>query len=412
MNAPSGFGAPSAPPVFQRVVICRSNPVDPDPRVEKEAAALAEAGYSVQVIAWDRSAGLPVHQTRLLAGQQIEITRLPIHAEYARGMSNLPDLLRWQAGLLQWLLSYRSQYDVIHACDFDTVLPALVLKIFFSKQVVYDIFDFYADHLRATPQAIKASIRAIDRWAIRKVDALILADDSRWEQIGDRLGPTVSRPTRSAVIYNSPADESGLQAQTNEVNPEPSQASQPEITLTLAYIGLLQMERGLYELLEVLQRRPFWRLHLAGFGGDEARILEIIASMPNVNWHGRVPYARALELSRQADVLFATYDPAIPNHRYASPNKVFEAMMLGKPVIVAQGTNMDKIVAAGECGLVVPYGDIPALEAALEQLQLDPKLRQQLGANARSVYEQCYAWEMMRRRLLDLYASLPGKQRG
>jgi glycosyltransferase involved in cell wall biosynthesis len=382
------------------IVFCRSNPVAPDPRVEKEALALAQAGYPVQVVAWDRSAALPAHQLLSIAGQQIEITRLPIRAEYARGVRNLPDLLRWQIGLLRWLLHKRSQFTILHACDFDTILPALVLKALFGKQVVYDIFDFYADHLRATPQALKTLIRVVDRWAIRAADALILVDDSRWEQIGDL------RPARSAVIYNSPADLRLAQSPLEQAEAPPS------ASLTIAYIGLLQAERGLFELLQVLKQRPEWLLHLAGFGGDEQRLLAAIAGMPNVQWHGRVPYARALELSRQADVLLATYDPAIPNHRYASPNKVFEAMMLGKPVIVAQDTNVDRVIASGECGLVVPYGDPAALQAALERLQFDPGLRQRLGNNARRVYEQRYSWEIMRQRLLALYASLQDKQQG
>lgn len=379
------------------VVFCRSNPVAPDPRVEKEALALAQAGFRVQVVAWDRSAALPAQQALTFDSQQIEITRLPIRAEYARGVRNFPDLLRWQIGLLHWLLQKRAQFDILHACDFDTILPALVIKALFGKQVVYDIFDFYADHLRATPQALKALIRRVDRWAIRSADALILVDDARWEQIGDL------RPARSAVIYNSPAD-------TNLAQLPLAQTETPaSATLTIAYIGLLQAERGLFELLQVLRQQPDWLLHLAGFGGDEQRILSAIAAMPNVRWHGRVPYERALELSRQADVLLATYDPAIPNHRYASPNKVFEAMMLGKPVIVAQNTNVDRVITSGECGLVVPYGDVPALQAALERLQSEPGLRQRLGGNARQVYEQRYSWEIMRQRLLDLYASLPMK---
>lgn len=43
-----------------KVVILRSNPVAPDPRVEKEARALSGAGYSVIALGWDRSAALPV----------------------------------------------------------------------------------------------------------------------------------------------------------------------------------------------------------------------------------------------------------------------------------------------------------------------------------------------------------------
>jgi glycosyltransferase involved in cell wall biosynthesis len=125
-----------------------------------------------------------------------------------------------------------------------------------------------------------------------------------------------------------------------------------------------------------------------------------------------VPYERALELSAQADVLFATYDPAIPNHRLSSPNKLFEALMLGKPIIVARDTNMDYLVEAEGCGLVVTYGDVPGLEEALARLQQDGALRRQMGARARQTYETTYSWPRMQARLLSLYREVCGQGGG
>lgn len=368
-----------------RLVICRSNPISPDPRVEKEARTLAQAGYQVSLLGWDRSAALP--QNELLDG--IPCQRLPIRAEYASGIRNLPDLLRWQWGLLKWLINHRNEYDLIHACDFDTVLPALACQRLYRKRIVYDIFDFYADHLRATPEWLKKTIRFADLRAINQADAVILADESRWEQIRG------SMPKISAVIYNSPEDISSMRGNKLQ-NPSSSH-------LQIAYIGLLQVERGLLELVEVLRHHPAWALDLAGFGGDQERLLEAVQDLPQVVWHGRIPYLRAIELSAAADVLIATYDPSIPNHRYSSPNKVFEAMLLGKPIIVAKDTNMDCIIQQADCGLVVPYGDLSALETALLRLQSDLVLRQRLGDNARQAYETTYGWQIMQNRLLDLY---------
>ncbi len=371
-----------------RIVFCRSNPIAPDPRVEKEARALRQAGHEVIVLGWDRTGELPVEEQL----DQVSILRLPIKAGFGRGLMNLPQLMRWQWGLLKWLVRHHRTYDVIHACDFDTILPALWLKRWAGKQVVYDIFDFYADHLRATPDSIKELIRKADFSAINRADAVILVDDSRRGQIAG------SRPKRLEVIYNSPEDALG--SFMEKPNP-PAEGS-----LRLAYVGLLQVERGLFELLEALQAHPGWTLDLAGFGGDQARILERAAGMPNVTWHGRISYASALELSYHADVLIATYDPAIPNHRFSSPNKIFEAMMLGKPVIVACDTNMDRIITQENCGLVVPYGDREALERALTRLGSEPDLRQKLGENARRAYQTVYSWDLMRSRLLRLYEQI------
>ena len=384
-----------------RVLICRSNPVAPDPRVEKIARALSRLGYCVSILGWDRTADLPGEELLPAAGSpemHIPIRRLAIPSEYGHGLANLPNLLRWQFGLLKILIQQRHAYDVIHACDFDTVLPALICKLVWAKKVVYDIFDFYADHLRATPEWIKRAIRWLDIQSINHADALILADEARYAQIEG------ARPPRSTVIYNSPDEpDEGIPVMAGSAPSLPA-------GLRIAYVGLLQVERGLFEMMALLQKHPDWSLDLAGFGGDEARLVELAQALPNVTWHGRVPYTRALQLSQAADVLFATYDPAIPNHRYSSPNKVFEAMLLGKPIIVARHTNMDRMIEAAGCGLVIEYGDQAALETALVRLHQEPALRQRLGANGRQADETTYSWPRMVERLAYLYRPFGGEQ--
>ncbi|PKN93172.1 MAG: glycosyltransferase WbuB [Chloroflexi bacterium HGW-Chloroflexi-6] len=368
-----------------RILFCRSNPIAPDPRVEKEAAALTAAGYQVQAIAWDRSGSLPLADKK--AGFQIH--RLPIRAAFGHGMGNFPALIKWQFGLLNWLISQRKTYDVIHACDFDTILPALVCKLLFRKSVVYDIFDFYADHLRATPGWIKTLIRKFDLFIIGQVDAAILVDEARGQQING------SHPKQLIFIYNSPEETLPALANTERKFP-----------FRIVYVGLLQVERGLLELLDILEKHPDWHLDLAGFGGDEDQIQARAALLPNVLWHGRIAYDETLRLSQQADALIATYDPSIPNHRYSSPNKVFEAMLLSKPIVVAQDTNMDCIIEDNKCGLVVPYADVDALEQAFLHLFTEPGLCLALGQNGRNAYEKKYGWPIMKTRLLNLYQSL------
>ncbi len=372
-----------------RVLICRSNPISPDPRVEKIAHALVDGGYSVQLLGWDNTGQLPLQGE--LAGIPYQRCRVPL--KRVRGLWNLWYELRWQAALLRWLIRKRNSYDVVHACDFDTVLPALLIKYIWQKKLVYDIFDFYADMLRFTPKAIKKVIRSIDLQVINRVDAVILADDSRRQQISG------SHPRRLEVIYNSPED------QTSTLNANWDDGFESE-NLRIAYVGAMQVERGLLELIDVLGKNSAWHLDLAGYGGDEAMIQSAAEKVPNVTWHGGVSYQRAMELNSNADVIIATYSPQIPNHRFSSPNKLFEAMMLGKPVIVARGSNIDQIVEQENCGIVIEYGDQDALEASLAFLQHHPVARQEYGRQARKAYENTYHWTIMQERLLMLYKDL------
>ena len=357
--------------------------------MEKEALSLAAAGYQVRALGWDRTAQLPELERR----EGIEIHRLSIKADFGQGLGNLPQLLRWQWGLGIYLARHHDEFDLLHACDFDTILPALAAGCLWKKTVVYDVFDFYAEHLRRTPAWVKNLIRRFDLWALTRADGVILADDSRRAQIAG------AHPRRETIIYNSPSDAGAALAPEWEIHP-------PGSKLRLVYVGLFQVERGLFEMLDVMREHPEWSLVMAGFGGDQDRIEALAERLPNVTCLGRVPYDRALRLSAAADVLFATYDPSIPNHRYSSPNKVFEAMMLGKPIVVARLTNMDKIIEENDCGLVVEYGSVDELERSLSRLAGDPLLRDRLGAAGRRAYERQYGWSQQERRLLDLYREL------
>jgi glycosyltransferase involved in cell wall biosynthesis len=372
-----------------RIVITRSNPVAPDPRVLKTALALQADGHETVVVGWDRTGQLP--NPECLDG--IIIHRLQIPASYGRGLANLIPLLRWEWGLLRWLYSHRNNFDTIHACDFDTVLPACIIKTLMGKRVVYDIFDFYADHLRATPGWIKSLIRKVDLHIIGRVDGVILVDEIRRAQIAG------SHPKRLAVIYNVPQDVFGL-GQKAERSPARAQK------LHIAFVGLLQHERGIFQLLDVMRKHPEWALDLAGFGGDAEQVEAYALHSRNIRFLGRIEYEQALQLYRETDVIVATYDPTIANHKYASPNKLFEAMMLAKPIVVAGATGMDEIVTQERCGLVVNYGDIDSLDKALSQLEADPVLRKRLGLAGRAAYEQRYSWAEQRARLILFYSQL------
>lgn len=369
----------------ERVVICRSTPVDPDPRVERTAEALAGAGFRVTVVGWDRGWGLPSDEDR----GSYRVARLRIPAPFGRGLRNLPTMARWQVALFGRLRRLRNDYEIIHACDLDTALPALAAGRAFGKRLVFDIFDSYADAFRLGP--LRRVARYLEAQVAAKADAVIIADDVRRSQLAG------IRPRRLEVVYNSPPD------QLPELTSRPDR---PMVRFTLAYVGLLDRTRGLLTLLDVLATRPDWGLELAGFGIDEDLIRERARRLPNVRFHGRVNYELVLRLMAGADVLVATYDPAVPNHRYASPNKLFEAMMLAKPIIVAAETHIDDLVRRHDCGLVVPYGQARALAEALERLAADPDLRDRMGLAGRRAYEAYYRWDLMRDRLIALYREL------
>ena len=164
----------------------------------------------------------------------------------------------------------------------------------------------------------------------------------------------------------------------------------------------MDKSRGLEFIIDAVKELAFLKLIIAGNGNHKNIIEREAALNKNINYLGRLNYDDVLEMSFQADILFAFYDPKIPNNRYASPNKLFESMMCGKPIIMNSETSASKIVQNENCGITVDYGNVKSIKDALIQLK-NTHIRLELGKNGRKAYETKYSWKIMEKRLLSAY---------
>lgn len=370
------------------IVYLRSNPVNPDPRVEKEVYSLLKHGHQVTILCWDRSE-LPLQKDEInVLGKTVPVIRWSKKSEFGGGVKNIFKLILFQVFLTRSLIRMRKQFDAIHAADFDTVLPGLLLKVFCGKKLVYDIFDFYVDSF-PVPKFLKPIVRSVDFFVIRMSDALILTNETRQRQVKGSL------PRRLVFIHNTPI----------EFSPIKSRAANDGFDITLVYVGILQPGRLLLEIMEVVIRHPRWRFVIAGFGSLEGKIRNYSLKYSNITFYGLVSYAKSLELSASADVLFATYDPLVPNHLYSSPNKLYEAMMLAKPIIVCKSTGIDEVVEKNFIGLSIAY-DAKAFERAVIYLIENRDRTNMMALNSRTLYERDYSWQIMENRLINLYENI------
>lgn len=371
------------------VVYLRSNPVSPDPRVEKEVNSLLKVGHKVTVLAWDRTGDLVCKDNLNMHDGDAVIFRYQGRAGFGNGFKTLPTLLKFQFFLLFNLFKLRKEYKVIHAADFDTILPAIVLKFLLRKKVVYDVYDFYVDAF-SVPRLLKKIIKRIDLYVMELVDAVIITNESRFEQIKG------STPKRICVIHNTPDFSKSLTSLSNK------EKSDGNFLIKSAYVGILQPHRLIEQILDVFSRHPDWRLDLAGFGVLESLVKEYAEKYPNIFFHGRVSYSDALSINFDADILFATYDPNVPNHKYSSPNKLYEAMLLAKPLVVCNSTGIDKLVDDEGIGFSIDYSGV-GFEKCFEHILNSKVDLVSAGRKARALYDEKYSWSQMESVLYQLY---------
>ncbi|MFY7965746.1 MAG: glycosyltransferase [Chitinophagaceae bacterium] len=369
---------------MKNVFILRSNAVNPDPRVEK-IATLLQPNYSVTILAWDREKESNKNE---LLFNQIPIIKFGPKSKFGTGYKGIIALFIWQISLLVKLLKFQNKIDIIHACDMDTVIPAFFLKTFFKKKVIYDMFDHYA-YSRKFPSTINRIICKLEDYFAYNANGLILVDDIRISQI-KKLN------LNTKIIYNSPQRITFEKEITKKPN-------------TISYVGILQPHRYIIEMIDNITILKNWHLNIAGFGILEDEIKNKIAKigLSNVNFIGRVDYKSGLLQSHKAEVIVAIYDPSIPNHKYASPNKYFEALMLEKIVIAAKGTHIDKEILSEQVGFVFEYGnsnDFLEVLKKIERLTNEEKL--EISGRAKNLYLKKYSYEQLGNSLNELYNSI------
>jgi glycosyltransferase involved in cell wall biosynthesis len=366
------------------VIIVRSRATDHT--VDKFAKSLSHDGYSVELLLWNRQK-TPIEEK----GEGYVRKLLRLEAPQDRGQAVLFFPVWW---IYEFFFLLRRNPDVVHAYDLDTLLPAICIKLLKKTRLFYSIGDFYANNLpEGFPRAVRNMIREfvgqVEKTLASFADTVFLVDETRREELG------WARTGNVQIIYNSPPDYSHV---------EKGKANGVRNQLTVFYAGVISRQRGLLDMIKAVRNVNNVRLVVGGTGPDAKCIQETARGGKNVEYLGWLPsYEDVIRMTQEADVLFRFSNPKIPKTRYESPNKLFEAMMCAKPIIVSDGSSMADIVRKEECGIVVPYGDVNAIEGALRQLMENKKLRESLGRNGRHAYERRYSWTTMEGRLLKAY---------
>jgi GT2 family glycosyltransferase len=360
----------------------------PETRVKKEIATITNLGHHPTLIYWKR--GWHFQNTpATYAVRQLAINGVPFGE--SRALIFFPI---WWGFLFYWLI--KENWDVLHVVNFDSYLITLIIAKLKKKPIIYEISDYYADVVVPPifSVALRAFIGQLDRNLMKFADAVIIADDFRINQIG----PCANH--RVISIYNSPNETNFKRYTTRKKSPD---------KFIIFYGGGVGEDRGIHSIINAIQGLEDVILIIMGRCSDSYRIKlnNLCNSKKNIilNLHA-VSYETIIEYTYNADLLFALYDPNIPNNKFASPNKLFEAMMCEKPILVSDNTSMAKIVRNENCGIVVPYGDISSIRAAILRLKENSDLYRTYGKNGRLAYEAKYNWQIMEKRLIDLYFSI------
>jgi glycosyltransferase involved in cell wall biosynthesis len=303
-------------------------------------------------------------------------------------------------------------FDVVHCHDFDTLLAGFFAGKIRGKKVVYDAHEIYPLMVQPyLPRTMVEIISVVELLLAKEVDALITAS----EIIADYFKKGVRGKVKISVIMNS-KDPNDFITSRKEIT-ELKVRLGIENHFIVLYDGWLTPGNGLEELFNA-----FEKLNgqvgdivavICGDGYAEKEFKRMVRDKNierYVKFVGKITSTDIRLFVNACDVMYVVCKPTLEYNFLSTPNRLFEAMVAGKPVIASNFGNIRRIVGRGGFGLLVNFEDIDELCSAFLILMHDKKLSKKLSEKAKKM-SKSHNWPLMEKRLVSLYESLAPRTR-
>lgn len=347
----------------------------------KQCRSLADAGFQVtliqqgeaeQVVDGVRILPLPTYRSRL--------------ARMTRGV--------WRATRL----ARAARPDVVHFHDAEFIWGGLLLKLA-GKRVVYDVHEDVAKDLHD-----KAYLPA---WSLPPLKLAVRLFEGLARLCFDRIAAATN-----AIAARFPPRSVTLIRNTPIIGELASDRVTPfgERSRNVVYVGGLAPFNGIAQMLAAMAEIPGEagiRLTLGGGFPSEADETTARSSpgWDKVDYFGWVERGRIADLFGDARAGLVVYQPT-PNIMECEPNKFFELLSAGLPLIASDIPIWRRFIEAYGCGLVVDSRDPAAIAGAVRYLVDHPEEAQAMGERGRAAILTDYNWTIDSAALVAMYRGL------
>ncbi len=437
---------PAAATRSLRIAIVAANTFEHDSRLLRTGRALAADGHRVTLLAF-AAPGLPDRED---LGGGLEVRRLAVDRRVTAAFAPLPSPARRAAARLlgfppdatslppsaprgldrlraplrraveiaahqrrvgPWrdrVLAAVPDADVYH-CKALVALPVVAgAAARAGARHAYDLADLHTEAARLArmPAIVRAVVRRRERGWVRRAALLAAVSPGVAREAARRFG--VPEPV---VVLNCPPAW-----RPDDLDPPSSDrirsvAGIPPERPVILYQGGFSVDRGIEELVQALDEPPLRDLGAAGvflgYGRLRDWLLAEAARRPrSLVVLDAVPPSELLEWTASADLGYVGQPGRTLNQRLNLANKLFESIMAGVPVLVADGTEHCRLVSAEGLGACAPIEPRALARVAAGLLSRPAEERTAMRRHCRSVALARYTWEHQQAGLVDAYRRL------
>lgn len=342
-----------------------------DPRVNSRALRqlrlLSEVGFKVLVL----GLGTPVGMTEMNI-KNVTLICLP------RPNGSGPRFFWRNHRQFKSALKYVKS-TVYHASDLYTLPAMRQAADRHHARLVFDARELYT-HLPSTTRRpwVRATWEVIQHLHIHRANCIYTVSESIAQHLQKK-----HNTQNICLMRNIPAPQAA--APTRSLRER--LALPPNVTIIL-HQGNLQKHRGATMMVEAMLHTDNAVLVFMGHGplrSDIENLVQNLDLQAKVRFIDPVPPEKLLSVTASADLGLTFLEDCCLNHRYALPNKLFEYLAAGVPVIASDLPEISQIIQRFSVGCVVPPGNTKALAAALNRAVSDTELRQKWIMNTPNV---------------------------
>lgn len=288
----------------KKIIVSVSNDISTDQRVHKVCTSLHEAGYEVLLL------GRKLHDSLALSDRAYRCVRFSLW--FNRGALFYANL---NLRLFFYLLFQKK--DMLLANDLDTLPANFLAGRLQSKVLIYDSHEYFTE----VPELIN---RPFQKKFWEKIEAFMLPKLKKASTVSQLIANAYFKKygLRMALIRNFPKRHETIKS--------------PKEGNVLIYQGALNIGRGLPELIKAMPMVKEGELLLAGTGDIEGELKKLVFDLKlqeRVKFLGRVNPNELMEITQKARLGFSIERDLGLNYRYAVPNKIFDYIQAGTPVL-------------------------------------------------------------------------------